>query len=65
MCMCEKCSKMSGVLLVVIGVLFLLQDVGIWNFWNLNWYTLAFLIGGLTFVGAASCDKCQATHKKK
>ena len=47
-CVCDaKLCKLCSVVAVVIGVLFLLQDLAIWNFWNISWYTVAFLMVGL------------------
>jgi len=50
-CACPVCNtdvcKLCALVAVVIGVCFLLQDLAIWNFWNLSWYTVAFLMIGL------------------
>jgi len=62
---CEKCKKLGGVLLLILGVLFLLRDVGVWNFWNIQWWTAAFLLLGLGTWGATCCPMCKAAAKKK
>jgi hypothetical protein len=36
-----------GLLFLALGVLFLLRDLNVWNFWNISWFTVAFLVGGL------------------
>jgi hypothetical protein len=35
---------------LIAGILFLLQDLKIWNFWNISWYTVAFILTGLMFL---------------
>jgi len=66
---CKKCMGMCGFLMLLFGVLFLLQDLSIWNFWNINWWTVAFLLMGMTSLAMKSCSDCQAvmygTAKKK
>jgi len=56
--MCKKCSKISGIMILVAGVLFLLQDLAIWNFWGLNWYTVLFIIIGVTCFATTKCPDC-------
>ncbi|MBS3121254.1 hypothetical protein J4434_00020 [Candidatus Woesearchaeota archaeon] len=63
--MCDKCGKLCGLLLLVIGILFLLQDLAVWSFWNLNWYTVAFLLFGLCHLGKFCCKECKVEAKKK
>jgi len=46
--------KGSALIALVAGVLFLLQDLAIWNFWGINWYTVAFLMIGLGSLCAMS-----------
>ena len=50
-CACPICEssvcKGCAVVAIVVGVLFLLQDLAIWDFWGLSWYTVGFLIIGL------------------
>lgn len=60
MCMCNKCKKMSGWLVLIVGVLFLLRDTGVWGFWGIQWWTAAFLLFGLAHIGMAGCAGCQA-----
>jgi len=45
-CNANICKLCAGVA-VIAGVLFLLQDLAIWDFWGLSWYTVGFLILGL------------------
>jgi hypothetical protein len=63
--MCNKCGKLCGILLLIVGILFLLQDQGIWTFWNLSWYTVAFLLMGIGHMGMSGCPTCQAVSKRK
>ncbi|HII16700.1 TPA: hypothetical protein HA361_02180 [Candidatus Woesearchaeota archaeon] len=57
--MCSKCSKITGVLVLVAGILFLLVDIGFWKFFDLSWYTVVFLLLGLVGIASASCKDCQ------
>lgn len=43
---CKGCSLIA----LVAGILFLLQDLRIWNFWGISWYTIAFLLVGSCFI---------------
>jgi len=56
--MCKKCCKISGILILVAGVLFLLQDRAIWDFWGLSWYTVLFIIIGVTCFATTKCPEC-------
>jgi hypothetical protein len=62
---CQKCCKVTAWMFLIVGVLFLLTDIGMWNFWGLNWWTVLFLLMGITGVAKASCSECQAMAKKK
>ena len=61
---CGKCSKVTAFLLVLVGVLFLLVDLGVWKFWNLQWWTVLFLIIGVTHLGMSMCKDCKDMRKK-
>ena len=37
-----------GVIVLIIGLLFLMQDLGTWNFWGLQWYTVLFILAGVS-----------------
>lgn len=59
----HKC-KCFTITILVLGVLFLLQDLAVWSFWNISWYTAIFILVGLhTF---CKCDdNCFPTDVKK
>jgi len=59
---CAKCCKMGGGLFLLVGVLFLLVDLGMWDFWGIQWWTAAFLLLGVGKLGIAHCKACM---KKK
>ncbi|MBU1201789.1 MAG: hypothetical protein KJ583_04530 [Nanoarchaeota archaeon] len=61
---CEKCNKMTGMLVLAFGILFLLRDLNVWNFWNIQWWTVAFLVGGLIVVCTSCCPMCKTDKKK-
>ena len=61
-------KKYFGVALLVLGVLFLLQDLGKWDFWGLSWYTALFLLVGIkVVVHALTCngDCCGSSKNGK
>ena len=62
---CSKCMGICGVLLLLIGVAFLLVDLGKWTFWNISWYTIVFLLAGIGHIGMSTCKSCQTAIKKK
>ncbi len=57
---CGKCGKLGGVLLLALGVVFLLKDLGVWNFWGISWWTIVFIFAGFAMIGCGSCPECQA-----
>jgi len=61
---CQKCMKLSAVLFLAAGVLFLLGDLNIWNFWNIQWYTVLFVLMGFLKLGMCSCSECRKMNKK-
>lgn len=40
-------GTVCGVILLIVGILFLLVDLGKWNFWNIQWWTVLFLLWGI------------------
>ena len=65
MCCCDKCMKMGGLIFLILGILFLLQDLAIWDFWNISWYTALFLLAGVMVFATCSCPTCQTVKKNK
>lgn len=64
--MCNKCSVVSGLIFLVLGVLFLLVDLKYWDFWGVQWWTALFLWMGLVHVCKTKCaDCCDMPSKKK
>ncbi len=57
---CRKCMMISGLGFLVAGVLFLLRDFGIWDFWNIQWWTVLFIWMGIGALAMRSCPDCQA-----
>ncbi len=60
---CEKCGKVLGILLLVLGVLFLLRDINVWNFWNIQWWTALFILAGVVYLATGSCGDCKKMRK--
>ena len=57
---CKKCMMVGGLGFLVAGVLFLLQDLNIWDFWNINWWTVLFIWIGIGSLAKRSCPDCMA-----
>jgi hypothetical protein len=55
---CNKCLTITAWIFIVLGILFLLRDLNIWNFWNIQWWTILFIIIGVTTCAHKSCEKC-------
>ena len=61
---CEKCSKIGSVVFLVLGVLFLLRDINVWDFWNIQWWTVLFILIGVVGLCKSSCKDCQSMMKE-
>lgn len=53
-CGCPVSKKTCGIVILVVGLLYLASDLKWISWWTLNWYTVAFLMVGL----------CKLFHKK-
>lgn len=62
MCVCKKCMMVGGAAFLVLGVLFLLQDFKVWNFWGISWYTALFIVVGIGHLGSSHCADCEAVR---
>ena len=60
---CKKCMGVSGVLFLIFGILFLLQDLNVWNFWNISWFTVLFILMGVIKLAMKSCPECMKMRK--
>ncbi|MBW2986988.1 hypothetical protein KY336_00415 [Candidatus Woesearchaeota archaeon] len=38
---------LCGIIVLIIGIMFLLVDLGKWDFWGVQWWSIAFIILGL------------------
>ena len=63
--MCNKCMKICSSMFLVLGIVFLLRDLNIWDFWNIEWWTALFLVAGIGGLASAGCPDCQAVRKGK
>jgi drug/metabolite transporter (DMT)-like permease len=50
---------MKGAVVLVFGVLFVLRDWNVWNFWNIQPWTAVFLLVGLCLLFKGSCKSCK------
>ncbi len=62
---CAKCHRACGWIVFILGVLFLLRDFGIWDFWGVSWWTALFLVCGFGGIAQAGCKDCQAIMSRK
>jgi len=63
---CHKCNKTTAILILLIGIGFLLRDLGSWTFWNVQWWTALFLVLGITWLAKSCCgDCCKMDDKMK
>ena len=59
--MCWNCGKKWwGLLVLVLGILLLLRDLGVWAFWNIDAWTLVFLVIGF---GVTTTSMCMCQEK--
>ncbi|MBI4143712.1 hypothetical protein HY486_00495 [Candidatus Woesearchaeota archaeon] len=57
--MCNKCGKIATVLVLLLGLALLLRDLGVWDFWNIQWYTGLIILWGIACIGKSGCPECQ------
>ena len=60
--MCGKCNKAGGWIFLLVGILFLLGDLGVLSFFGdtLRWWTAFFVVGGIMMLASGSCSSCQS-----
>lgn len=59
---CKKAYCGAGIL--VLGILLLLKDLGVWGFWGINPWTLAFLLVGCCMICKGMCKESLPAKKK-
>ena len=60
--MCGKCFKCGGLLFLIVGILLLLQNLNVWNFWGIQWYSAFFIIIGLGSLFSGCCKECKTVR---
>ena len=68
--MCKNHMLWGGLLILVVGVLFLLRDLNVWNFWNIQGWSILFLLIGCKMLhlakeGSSCCVPVKPEAKKK
>ena len=67
--MCGKCGKISSVIFLVLGILFLVADLTTWNFWGIQWWSALFVVVGVIGFASGYCGECcgegKSMSKKK
>ncbi|MFC1800894.1 hypothetical protein ACFLZB_00305 [Nanoarchaeota archaeon] len=61
----HKCPLLGTLILLAAGICFLLVDLGVWDFWKINWWTIAFLFIGVMKLGMCFCKECKVSKKRK
>ena len=56
--------KTAGIALLVLGIIFLLVDLGKWDFWGIQWWTALIIFAGLMKIGCSHCKACDMKKKK-
>jgi uncharacterized membrane protein len=63
--MCCKCKKWFGAGVFVLGIVFLLVDLGVVTFWSIQWWTVAFLLVGAKMFCKGCCKGTCETEAPK
>jgi len=56
---CKKCVKCMGLLVLIIGIIFLLVDLKVIGFWGINWWSAVFIIMGGSHLMTHACPECK------
>jgi len=59
---CERCQcphhYLAALVVLAVGILFLLKDLNVWNFWGINGWAALFMLVGLGFLLKRTCKCC-------
>ncbi|MCP3682578.1 MAG: hypothetical protein GY861_07810 [bacterium] len=61
----DACKKLTALVILLVGVLFLLKDLGVWDFWQINGWTVIFLVVGFAMLTHPHGNCCVPGSKKK
>jgi uncharacterized integral membrane protein len=56
-CMCNKCSTITGLILLVLGIVFLLKDYDIVAF-KATFWSIAAVAAGIVSMASSKCPDC-------
>ncbi len=62
---CMKCQKVSSILFLLLGIAFIMVDLGVWTFWDIKWWSALLIIMGIGGLAATTCKDCQAIITRK
>ena len=62
---CRKCMTVTGVAFLVLGLIFLLVDLEMWDFFGIQWWTALLIYLGVASLAMSKCPDCQAMKKRK
>jgi hypothetical protein len=55
--------NISGALVLIVGIMFLLRDFKVWVFWGITWVPAAFILYGAMSLASANCKDCQLARR--
>jgi len=47
--MCSNPGKTWGIIVLILGILFLLVDLEVWTFFGIKWWTVVFILLGVAW----------------
>ena len=65
MCLCHNCKQHSGIGLLIIGIAYLLVDLGVWTAWGVSFWTTLTIYVALAMFLSTLCADCKIDKKKK
>ena len=62
---CQKCSRATSLLILALGVLFLLVDWNVWDFWGISWWSAILVIMGITGLAKSAPQDVESVRPTK
>lgn len=63
--MCPRCTKITGIMFVALGIMFLMKDLGAWNLGGVSWGSAFLLAVGVSFFAKSLCRDCNMLSSGK